>query len=177
MTSHTYFLEGLCPPFWKVGGALAPLAPPLPPPLSWLTSFCRGVCFKKVTDWVSEITLLSEIAQTHPHSAYCALTHDLIGRWTYVMRTIPDIALLLVPFEDAIRLHLIPALTGFDACSPILRDLLALPCHLGGMGIANPIDIADSQFDASVKVTAPLKELIMDQSLTASPPDVRRYQS
>ena len=40
------------------------------------------------------------------------------------------------------------------------------------MGIANPIDTADSQFDASVKVTAPLKELIMDQSLTTSPPDV-----
>ena len=75
------------------------------------------------------------------------------------MRTIPDTALLLVPFEDAIRLHLIPALTGFDACSPILRDLLALPCRLGGMGIANPIDIADSQFDASVKVTAPPKRV------------------
>ena len=58
----------------------------------------------------------------------------------------------------AICLHLIPALTGYAACSPILRDLLALPCHLGGMGNVNPMDIADSQFDASVKVTAPLKE-------------------
>ena len=28
MTSHTYILEGLCPPLWKVEGALAPLAPP-----------------------------------------------------------------------------------------------------------------------------------------------------
>ena len=60
---------------------------------------------------------------------------------------------------------------------PILRDLLALPCRLGEMGIANPIDIADSQFDASVKVTAPLKELIMDQSLTASPPDVHSIKA
>ena len=88
------------------------------------------------------------------------------------MRTIPDIASLPAPLEDAIHLHLIPALTGFDACSSILGDLLALPCHLGGMGIDNPIDIADPQFDASVKVTAPLKELIVDQSFTASPPDV-----
>ena len=135
-------------------------------------AFAEEYVSKKVTDWVSKITLLSEIAQTRPHSAYCALTHGLIGRWTYVMRSIPYIASLLAPFEDAIRLHLIPALTGFDACSPILRDLLALPCRLSGMGIANPIDIADSQFDASVKATAPIKELIMDQSLTASPPDV-----
>ena len=86
-------------------------------------AFAEEYISKKVTDWVSEIALLSEIAQTRPHSAYCALTHGLIGRWTYVMRTIPDIASLLAPLEDAIRLHLIPALTGFDACSPILRAL------------------------------------------------------
>ena len=75
------------------------------------------------------------------------------------MRTIPDITLLLAPLEDAICLHLIPALTGYAACyrnNSILKDLLALLCCLGGMGIANPIDIvADSQFDASVRVTAP----------------------
>ena len=88
------------------------------------------------------------------------------------MRTIPDIPPLVAPLEDAIHLHLIPALTGYAACSPILRDLLALPYRLGGMGIVNPMDITDSQFDASVKVTTPLKELIMDQSSTASPLDV-----
>ena len=95
------------------------------------------------------------------------------------MRTISDIAPLLAPLEDAIRLHLIPALTGYAACSPILRDLLALPCRLGVMGIANPMDIADSQFDASVRVTAiaPLKELIKDQSSTAFPPDVHSIKA
>ena len=135
-------------------------------------AFAEEYVSEKVTDWVSKITLLSETAQTRPHFAYCVLTHGLIGHGTYVMRTIPDIALLLAPLEDAIRLHLIPAVTDYAACSPILRDLLALPCCLGGIGIVNPMDIADSQFDASVKVTAPLKELITDQSSTASPPDV-----
>ena len=123
---------------------------------SWFQAFAKEyVCFKKVIDWVSKITLLSGIAQTHPHSAYCALTHGLIGQWTYFIRTIPDIAPLLAPLEDAICLHLIPALTGYAACSPNPRGLLTLPCRLGGMGIANPMDIADSQFDTSVKVTAP----------------------
>ena len=48
------------------------------------------------------------------------------------MKTIPDIAPLLAPLEDAIRLRLIPALTGSTACSPILKDfsLLSLPCPL-----------------------------------------------
>ena len=35
------------------------------------------------------------------------------------------------------------------------------------MGITNPTDIADSQFDASVK------SLIVHQSLATSPPDVK----
>ena len=47
------------------------------------------------------------------------------------------------------------ALTGNDFCSSIMRDLLALPCRLGGMGIVDPTNIADSQFDASVEITAP----------------------
>ena len=88
------------------------------------------------------------------------------------MRTTPDIAPLLAPLEDAIRLRFIPTLTGYASCSSILRDLFALPCHLGRMGIVNHMDIGDSQFDASVKVTAPTKDLIMHRSLTASPPDV-----
>ena len=58
------------------------------------------------------------------------------------MRTIPDIASLLAPLEDAIRLRLIPALTDYTFCSPILRNLLSLPCRLGGMGIVNPMDIS-----------------------------------
>ena len=60
---------------------------------------------------------------------------------------------------------------------PHSKDLLTLPCRLSGIGIANPMDIANSQFDALVKVTAPLKELIMDQSLTASPPDVHSVKA
>ena len=29
----------------------------------------------------------------------------------------------------------------------------SLPCCLGGLGIINPVDIADSQYAASVKIT------------------------
>ena len=62
-----------------------------------------------------------------------------------IMRTIPNIiASLLTTFEDAIRLQLIPVLTGYDSYSSNLRDLLALPCRLGGMGIISPTDVADS---------------------------------
>ena len=81
------------------------------------------------------------------------------------MRTMPDIAPLLAPLEDAIHLCLIPALTGYAASSlalPFLGTCFLFLCHLGGMGIVNPMNITDSQFDASVCVTASLKELILD---------------
>ena len=59
----------------------------------------------------------------------------------------------------------------------MLLALPELPCRLGGIGIVNPMDIADSQFDTSVCVTASLKELILDQSLTVSPPDVQSIKA
>lgn len=65
-------------------------------------------------------------------------------------RTIPDIADLLNPLEEAIQQHLIPALTGRPPCSKEERDLLALPIRLGGMGITNL---------ASIHITTRLRSL------------------
>ena len=77
------------------------------------------------------------------------------------MRTIPDIALLLAPLEDAICLRLIPPLTGYTACSPILRDLLSLPGRLGGIGMLIPwTSLILSLILRSMLL--PLKELIID---------------
>ena len=96
----------------------------------------------KVRKWSEEIIQLANIAKTQPHAAYCAYTHGLSSRWTFLSRTIPDIAELLQPLEDAIQQHLIPALTGCPPCSREERDLLALPVRLGGIGIINPVSIS-----------------------------------
>ena len=96
----------------------------------------------------------------------------MVGRWVYVMRTIPDISSLFAPLEDAIRLKLIPSLTGHASSSAVERELFSLPCRMGGLGIANPVLIADQQYDASIKITSSLKELILQQCQTALRPDV-----
>ena len=77
------------------------------------------------------------------------------------MRTIPDISHLFQPLEDAIRLKLVPSLTGHSACSALEREVLSLPCRLGGLGIVNPVRIADSQFNASIRIIASLQSLIL----------------
>ena len=128
---------------------------------------------KKVCSWTAEVSTLADIAANRPHAAYCAFTHGMIGRWTYLMRTIPNVSHLFQPLEDAIRLKLIPSLTGHSACSAQEREVLSLPCRLGGLSVVNPVDIADSQFTASTRITASLRSLIQDQAVQAPLPDVK----
>ena len=71
----------------------------------------------KVEKWSEEIKKLANIAQTQPHAAYSLYTHGLSSRWSFLSRTIPDIADLLKPLEETIQQHLIPALTGRPPCS------------------------------------------------------------
>ena len=53
--------------------------------------------------WVSEISTLAGIANSRPHAVYSAFTHGLIGRWVYLMRTVPDIGSFLKPLDDAMH--------------------------------------------------------------------------
>ena len=114
-------------------------------------------------EWSDELSKLSEISLTQPHSAYSALTHGLLGRWTFLSRTLPGIGDLFSPLEQIIRVHLLPTLTSKSAFSDVERQLISLPSRLGGLGIVNPCVASAFQFDASQKVTGPLVSLLLDQ--------------
>lgn len=130
-------------------------------PRSFVTTYVQA----KANKWVATIHELTKIAKTQPHVAYSAFTHGLAGKWTYFLRTIPDIAHLLQPLEDTIRHKFIPALTGRNGVSDIdaERDLFLLPVHLGGLGLTNPVEACSHEFTSSVKVTVPLAALILLQ--------------
>ena len=117
----------------------------------------------KVEKWSEEIKKLAHISQTQPHAAYSAYTQGLSSSWSYLSRTIPDIADLLKPLKETIQQHLIPALTGRPPCSREERDLLALPIRLGGMGITNPVSTSHRNFEASMRLTSPLVATIATQ--------------
>ena len=117
----------------------------------------------KVQDWVKEIQQLAKAAVSQPHAAHAAFTHGLSSRWSCLLRTIPDIQDLLLPLENAIHHHFIPALTGRPPCSSLERDLLSLPVRLGGLGLRNPAVESPSTFQASQRLTAPLVALIVAQ--------------
>ena len=84
----------------------------------------------KVNTWIEEVKL-SEIACTQPHAAYSAFIHGLRHRFTYTLRTIPDIAHLLKPLDKAIDNFIRVLFQGYLFNSDE-RTLLSLPARLGG---------------------------------------------
>ena len=145
-------------------------------------SFVREYVDSKVNEWVRQVEKLSTIAVTHPHVAYSAFTQGLAHRWSYLLRTVPSISEMLKPLEEVIHQRFLPRLTGQPVCGADMRDLLSLPCNLGGLNISDPSKTAESLFAASNwspfrrHITAPLAALIVEQenAITVSPLETKR---
>ena len=118
---------------------------------------------KKVTQWSSQVEQLASIASSYPQEAYSAFTHGFISKWTYHLWTFPNNADILQPLENAIRQHLIPAVTGKASISDLERKLFSLPVHLGGLNIPNPVTKSGQEYLASLKITALLVDCVCQQ--------------
>ena len=106
--------------------------------------------------WSEELLLLSSIAQIHLQAAYAAFMYGMASKWMYLTRTMEDIGPLLQPLENIIRTRFIPTLCGGPAPNDEQRDLLALPCRLGGLGIHDPTHMASHEHCASREITTPI---------------------
>ena len=102
-----------------------------------------------------EVTKLADFATSQPQACYAAFTFGLRHRWTYFLRTLPDIAELLAPLERATNEVLIPAVTDHTV-TKVERDLLGLPVCMGDLGFTDPVVTSPSEYEASIKVTNPL---------------------
>jgi hypothetical protein len=115
-----------------------------------------------VEEWVKEIINLADFATTQPQASYAVYTLGLKHRWTYFLRTLPDIQDMLQPLEEAITKFLLPALVDHK-CSPLERESLALPVKKGCIGVKNPCIEATLEYSVSRKVTTLLVEQIQEQ--------------
>lgn len=86
-------------------------------------------------EWITGTELLSRILIAQPYSADAAFTHCLSSKWTFLSWKIPNIQPLLQPLKYTICMSFLPHLTGQNTFSFLLRDVLALPTQLGGLGI------------------------------------------
>ena len=48
--------------------------------------FAEEFVAAKIESWAVEVSALAKVASSCPHSAYCAFTHGMVGRWIYLMR-------------------------------------------------------------------------------------------
>ena len=87
--------------------------------------------------------ILSKIAEIQPQAAYSAYIHGFKHKFTFFIRTIPNLSNYLQPIEEVLRSQFIPAITGGHLCSDKERDLLALPIKFGGLGLQNIAYIAN----------------------------------
>ena len=125
-------------------------------------SFLEEFVGEKVDKWVNEVTKLADFAISQPQACYAAFTFGLRHRWTYFLRTLPDIAESLEPLERAINEVLIPAVTDHTV-TKVERDLLGLHLRMGGLGFTDPLVTSSSEYEASIEVTNPLVRRIVEQ--------------
>ena len=129
----------------------------------------------KIKVWSEEITQLSIFAESQPQAAYSALTHGRSSKWNYLTWTTVIDPCFLQPLEDVLRDKFLPAITEKGAFSDTERALLALSVRLVGLGIVNPTAIPALLYMASISITAPLTEQILQQKDLLSP-EARTYQ-
>ena len=102
--------------------------------------FNKNYISSLISQWCEVITELSLIAKTHS-----AFTSGYKQKFTFFIRTIENIENVLLPLDKVIRQKLITTSFNDFQTSEELRSLIALPCKLGGMGIVNPIEIANER--------------------------------
>ena len=121
-------------------------------------------CKNKIQDWIEEINVLSEVAVTEPQAAYACFVSGYQHKFTYYIRTIPEIEEYLQPLEEVIRHRFLPAITGGHIVTDQERQLISLPPRFGGLGIKVIKDVAKQEYNNSQKMTASLKNLILGKT-------------
>ena len=69
-----------------------------------------------VSQWISKIEVLSQIAKVEPQAAYCCFTAGFKHKVTYLMYTTPNINEELRRLNDVINNKLIPSFTENKSC-------------------------------------------------------------
>ena len=108
---------------------------------------------------------MCEIAKIEPQLAHSAYVIGVSKEWSFLTRTTPGIKCYLQEIEDAILHKLLPAITGQPFIDDTLRNIMGLPARLGGLGIENPVIMAELECANSVAVTSKLCEAIVGQKM------------
>ena len=106
---------------------------------------------EKVGERCADLRQLSDIARREPQIANSAFSFRLSKRWNYVCRT-PDVAERLKALEHETRESFVHAILNRSfSCTDQLRRVIALPPRFGGLGIPNMPEMANKEYEYSLK--------------------------
>ena len=117
---------------------------------------------EKVTEWCSELKILSEFAKSQPQAAYAAFYFGEQNKFSYFLRTIPEMNDLMKPVDEIVQNFLLPAIIG-ETISEKERELYSLPVRLGGLGIPVFSEKTCNELENLLTITIPLVALIITQ--------------
>ena len=125
--------------------------------------FRKSYATEKVKSWCDEIESLCVFAKSQPHAAYTAFCHGVIHKYTYFLRTIPQMETYLEPLDKLIEEQFLPTLLDTIVTEQD-RKLYSLPVKHGGLGIPKLSETCQIQHEQSQQISSPLKILILAQS-------------
>lgn len=114
----------------------------------------------KVNSWVKQLDSLIAVARTQPHAAYSAFMHCLRHRYVFVMRTVPNISVLLKKLDRKIDEFIRVILNDYQF-NDSERLLYSLPARYGGLGVIIPSQMADREYERSLTITSHTKECML----------------
>ena len=126
------------------------------------TEYKRIYIQEKISQWITELQMLSKIAWFEPQAACSCIVTGFKHKPIFYRRTIPNISSHLKPLDEVITTELIPEIAGGINCSDIERKLMPLPPKLGGMGIPVFSDIADREYKFSQMLSNDLTSKVIN---------------
>ena len=127
------------------------------------TNFKEEYVRGKIEEWKTQVEILAKIAWVEPHLAYIAFVFGMQNKYTYMMRTLPNIGEQLKTLDKSIDDSLLVALFNGRKLNEEERILVSLPTRLGGLGIRIPSEVSSAQYENSVGITRQLTEHIVLQ--------------
>ena len=116
-----------------------------------------------IKEWIEELKVLSKVARVEPHLAYAAYIFGFQHKYTFIMRTIPDISSYLKQLDKAIDDYLIKPILNGHNFNYAERQWYSLPPRLGGLGIIIPSELSNVFYQNSRNVTTELVRRIVNQ--------------
>ena len=98
------------------------------------TEFNKSFCEDLASKFTKMTETLCEIAKAYPKEAYAGYTFGLSNKWTYFCRSVSEMRDAIIPLDEVVYNRLLPTVIGTPISSE-LRNLVALPSRLGGLGI------------------------------------------